>query len=227
MSNLDFQCSRVAPSKVGGVGTARKFFPRSSATAGASGLFFPAGVNQIGPVGTQNVPNVANATGSLWVPANPSTDGRQLHVQASGTVTEINDPSGTVTVALYVVTGQILAPIYTSVASTGAIIPSFGQTPWALDATLTADGVSRMLIGHYTAVSTGGALNGSPKGIDSIVTGVNFAGVSSTGETLASALPPVASALPPGVAFGLVVGVTFGTSDSSNTATMTQFSVES
>src|SRR5271166_2185755 len=92
--NLDFQCSRVSPSKVVGPGGAVQYFPRPYGPSIRSGL--------------ASTPNSADATGALLVPANPSTDGQQLHVQASGTFGyDGGDPSGTVTVALYAVTGSL------------------------------------------------------------------------------------------------------------------------
>src|SRR5271166_3671912 len=219
--NLDFQCSRVSPSEIsGGVGTAVKYFPRPF---GLSIRSRSPNFRNLSPLPPSNgslpsTPSATNATGALWVPANPATEGAQLHVQASGTFGgDYGDPSGTVTVQLYAVTGSVQAPIYTPIASTGAITPSFSEAqPWFIDATLTADSLSQMLVGYYTSVSVGGTLNSSPKGLDNIVTGITF-GVNSSG--------PVTNGLPPGVAFGLVIGVTFGTSDATNKAFMTQFTI--
>jgi hypothetical protein len=209
MSNiLDFQVSRVAPSKVGGIGTSVKYFPRPFGSSLTSGL--------------PSTPSATNPTGALWVPVGPQFDGQQFSVLASGSFgTDSGDPSGTVTVKLYAVTGTLASPTYTALASTGAVEAGISAPlPWALDVTLLGDNNSGFLTGYYSALASGanggsisGLANSSPKVVDNIISGLNFV----------SGNP----ALQQGAVFGLVVGVTFGTTDTSNTATMTQFSVES
>ena len=137
---LDFQCSRANPSKVGGPGQSAKYFPRPLGSSLTSGQ----------PI----TPSAVSAAGSLWLPTGPAYDGVQFNVVAAGTFGfDSGDPSGTVRVELDAVTGSLLTPIYTAIASTPSLTPTFNTPlPWALNATLIGDSVSGLLGGYYTAV---------------------------------------------------------------------------
>jgi hypothetical protein len=205
MSVLDFQCSRVNPSKVSGLGTAVKYFPR------------PLGVSLTS--GQPATPNATNPTGSLWLPVGASFGGKQLTIKASGTFgSDSGDPSATVTISLFPVTGTLANPVYgvgagpsNYIATTIAITPFYAVEPWALEATLEGDSspgnADGLLIGSYTASYRGSIVN--PAAVTNIVTGLDF----TNGN----------QALQKGAVLGFVIGVTFGTSDVTNKASMTQF----
>lgn len=201
MSNvLDFQVSGAFPSKVGGTLTSVKYFPRP-----------------IGPaIGVApSTPSSTSGVGALLLPANNVFQGQQFNVIASGFYgSDTGDPSGTVTVQLFAVTGTLAAPVYTALATTGAITPFFANEPWALNTELIGasnSGANGLLIGAYEAYIRGSVV--APTTVTNIVTGLDF----NAGNTLLSQ----------GAVLGFVVGVTFGTSDASNKASLTQFTIES
>jgi hypothetical protein len=203
MSNvLDFGVNGQFSSKVGGLGTTVKYFPRP-----------------LGPsIGVApSTPSATSAVGALLLPAANVFNGQQFDVMASGSFgSDSGDPSGTVTVQLYAVTGTISAPVYTSVATTGAITPFFAIEPWAIQASLV--GVSLvspptpgLLIGSYRASIRGAVIASTT--VTSIVSGLDF----NLGNVL----------LAQGAVVGFVVGVTFGTSDATNKAGLNEFTIES
>jgi hypothetical protein len=200
MSNvLDFQVSGSFPSKVGGLGTTVKYFPRP-----------------LGPsIGVApSTPSSTSAVGALFVPAANVFNGQQFSVLASGFFgSDSGDPSGTVTVQLYAVTGSLTSPTYTSVATTGAITPFFAVEPWGLVANLigASSGANGLLLGSYEAYKRGSVT--APTTVTNIVSGLDF----NAGN----------SSLQQGAVLGFVVGVTFGTTDATNTATLQEFSIES
>jgi hypothetical protein len=201
MSNvLDFQVSGAFPSKVGGLGTTVKYFPRP-----------------IGPsIGVApSTPSSTSPVGALLLPAQNVFQGQQFNVMASGFFgSDTGDPSGTVTVQLYAVTGSVASPTYTSIATTGAITPFFAQEPWGLNVELVGasnNGANGLLIGSYEAFIRGSVT--APTTVTNIVTGLDF----NAGNPL----------LAQGAVLGFVVGVTFGTTDATNKASLTQFTIES
>jgi hypothetical protein len=201
MSNvLDFQVSGAFPSKVGGTGTTVKYFPRP-----------------IGPsIGVApSTPSSTSAVGSLFLPGQNTLNGQQISVLATGSFgSDTGDPSGTVTVKLYAVTGTLTAPVYTALASTTAFAPTFNAAEsWALNVNLYGDSNSGVLGGEYSAYVQGALNHSTPATTDNVISGLNF----NTGNP----------ALSQGAVMGLVVGVTFGTSDASNTASLFQFTIES
>jgi hypothetical protein len=201
MSNvLDFQVSGAFPSKVGGTGTSVKYFPR---LLGPSIGVAPA------------APSATSAVGALLLPAANVFNGQQFNVIASGSFgSDSGDPSGTVTVKLYGVTGSLTSPVYTALSSTTAFVPTYAAAEsWALNAELYGDTNSGVLGGSYNAYVQGALNNSTPKSSDAIILGLDFA----KGNPL----------LAQGAVMGFVVGVTFGTSDASNTASMFQFTIES
>src|SRR5690348_7877260 len=138
MSNvLDFQVSGAFPSKVGGTGTTVKYFPRP-----------------LGPsIGVApSTPSATSAAGALLLPAGNVFNGQQFNVLASGSFgSDTGDPSGTVTIKLYAVTGSASVPVYTALASTTAFVPTFPKAEsWAIDASLYGDSDSGVLGGSYS-----------------------------------------------------------------------------
>lgn len=223
MAKISFGVSGVKPSKVGGIGLKVKYFPRlSSPTANPIfGAITPSGVflqpSQIPPL-----PSSQNATGALLLPASGRYEGQWFNVLAGGSFgNDTGDPSGTVQVKLYAVTGSTFAPIYTVISSTTAFIPQSG-TPnsWAINASLFGESGSGFLGGYYTALVNGAFNNNAiPKQVDSIISGLNFL----TGSLFGSSN----QSLGQGVVVGFAVGVIFGTSDATNTASLFQFDINS
>jgi hypothetical protein len=182
--------------------------PSKVGGSGTTVKYFPRPIGQSLTSGQPTTPNASSPVGSLWVPVGPQFDGQQLTVQASGSFgSDTGDPSGTVSFSLYTVTGTLAVPVYTQIATTTAITPAFPSEVWTLKTTLI--GGNGMLLGWYE-----GAIRGTvvpPTTLINVVTGLDF----QNGNP----------ALQRGAVCGLVIGVTFGTSDASNTASLTQFAV--
>jgi hypothetical protein len=217
--NYDFGVSGLFPSKVGGTGTTIKYFPRLlGPSIGAS----PA------------TPSAANATGALFIPPASVFNGQMFNVIAVGNFgNDTGDPSGTVNIQLQAVTpnsttgSYVVNPVYTTLASTGAIVPSaFGiVNNWAIKVKLYGDTLSGIVGGGYDSYLNGGQHASSKFGVktDTSLSNINFAG-GAVPVSLSSATggPGTVGAQAP---FGLVVGVTFGTSDPSNAASMFEFAI--
>jgi hypothetical protein len=202
MSNvLDFGVNGQFASKVGGLGISVKYFPR------------PLGPS-IGVAPT--TPSASSAVGALLLPAANVFNGQQFNVMASGSIgNDSGDPSGTATVQLYVVTGSVSAPVYTSIATTGAITPFYTVEPWSLSAELVGAsiaGANGLLTGSYVSQTRIG-LNSTPAVVTTVVSGLDF----NLGNPL----------LAQGAVLGFVVGVTFGTTDATNKAGLNEFTIES
>jgi hypothetical protein len=184
---------------VGGTLTTVKYFPRP-----------------LGPsIGVApSTPSSTSAVGALFLPAQNVFNGQQFNVIGSGNFgSDSGDPSGTVTVQLFAVTGTLSAPVYTSIATTGAITPFYATEPWGLNVQLvgSSSGANGLLLGSYEAY-TRNAIT-APTIVTNIVTGLDF----NAGNVL----------LEQGAVLGFVFGATFGTSDASNKAQLTQFTIES
>jgi len=201
MSNtLDFQVSGAFQSKVGGTGTGVKYFPRP---LGPSIGVAPA------------TPSATSAAGALFLPAQNVYNGQQFDVLVSGTFgNDSGDPSGVVTINLYAVTGTFANPTYTNIATTGNMVPFYQIQPWGISANLvgaSVNGANGLLIGAYQSYQRGAVT--APTTVTSIITGLDF-----------NAGNP---ALQQGAVLGFVVGVLFGTSDATNAAGLTEFTIES
>src|SRR6266481_3984229 len=163
MSNpLDFGVNGQFPSKVGGTGTAVKYFPRP-----------------LGPsIGVApSTPSSTSAVGALFLPAQNVYEGQQLDVLASGSLgSDSGDPSGVITINLYAVTGTLSAPVYTQIATTGNIVPFYTVEPWSLQAELvgasSSAGNDGLLIGSYQASKRGSVT--APTTVTTIITGLDF-----------------------------------------------------
>lgn len=221
MSNiLDYQVSRAKPSVVGGVGgNVIKYFPNPSL---AKNYLAPVirldSQNFQAPVTFPNATTVGsstgNPTGSLFIPVGNSFDGQMLDVVCCGTWgADTGDPSATVNFQLQAVTGTFTNPVYTTVCSSGTLSPNYpGPAPWAILANLLADGNSGLLQGAYEVHAQGTLAKGRTV-VDTVITGLDF----TVGNP----------SLMRGAVLGFVVGVTFGTSDKSNTASLFEFTIES
>ena len=201
MSNvLDFQVNGSSPSVVGGLGATVKYFPRL-----------------LGPsIGVApSTPSSTSAAGALMLPAGNVFNGQEFQVVAAGLFgSDTGDPSGTVTVQLYAVTGTFASPTYTSIATTGAMTPFYTIQPWSIRATLVGAskaGANGLLIGNYASSLRGSVVANTT--VTNIVTGLDF-----------NAGNP---ALQQGAVLGFVVTATFGTTDATNVARLTEFTIES
>jgi hypothetical protein len=219
--NYDFGVSGLFPSKLGGTGTTIKYFPRLlGPSIGAS----PA------------TPSATNATGALFIPPASVLNGQLFNVVAVGEFgNDTGDPSGTVNIQIRAVTpnattgSYTVNPIYTTLASTGLLVPSpLGiVNTWAFRMQLYGSSLSGIVGGSYNAYVDGQLVTTpaakSNVSTDTTLSGINFAG-GSVPASLSSATggPGTVGAQAP---FGLVVGVTFGTSDATNTASMYEFMI--
>ena len=223
MSNIyDFGVNGSFASKVGGTGVAVKYFPRllgiNGTTIGSAGLGGVSGSAVAAPLfgNAPATPSATSAIGALYLPAQNTNNAQQLNILATGTFgNDTGDPSGNVTVKLYGVTGKLGAPTYTALASTGALTPSaLGiVNSWALSVEVYGDSGSGILGGSYSAYQNGALVNSTPKSTDTTISGLDFLNGNAN--------------LQQGAVLGFVIGVTFGTSDASNTASLFQFGIES
>jgi hypothetical protein len=208
---LDFGINGQFPVKVGGTGASTaKYFPR----------LYGSSANPI--LGqTPATPSSSSPAGMLALPPQNVFNSQQFDVLATGSFgSDTGDPSGTVLIALYAVTGTAAAPVYTALASTGAVTPLVQKYSWAIRAHLYGGNTSGVLGGSYEAYVQGALANSSPKTSDAVISGLDFLnGNAALGGNISMAGGnPVC---------GFVVGVTFGTSDATNTASMSEFTIES
>jgi hypothetical protein len=211
MSISGYSVSGQFPSTVGGVNSGTLGGPppvRDSSGKLQTRKFFP---NLLGgSIGKlPAAPTESNASGQLAVPGSNTLNGRWFAVLVGGTFgNDTGDPSQTVQIDLFANTNTAIgsgntAPNYISLGSTGALTPSpLGiVNSWALKFDFFGDSNSGLVIGAYKAIVAGSLANGTPAATVAL-SNINFG----------SPIP-----------FGLVVGVTFGTSDASNTASLMQF----
>lgn len=202
-SVLNFQVNGNNPSVVGGSSTSVLYFPR------------PYGPS-IGVA--PSTPSASSAVGALFVPAGGIFNGQQMNVVASGYFGPgAADPSSVATVKLYAVTGSLSSPTYTAIATTPGIADTDLANPWGISATLLGDSESGQLCGSYQAYSL--AATTAPTVLAANVAGINFNGDGTGLFGLGN------QGLGKGIAFGLVVGVTFTTGNATNTASLTQFQI--
>jgi hypothetical protein len=221
---LDYGVNGQQPSRVGGTGTAIKYFPRllgiNGAIIGSAGLGGVSGSSVAAPLfGTSPAtPSTTNASGALFLPAANSYNGQLFNILAVGNIgNDSGDPSATVNVILQAVTGRLTAPVYTTIASTSALVPGFQPDPFMLDVQLFGDATSGILSGYYTAM-LGTTVHSTSGTSGSVATDVAI-----TGLDFLNGNPN----LQQGAVLGFVVGVQFGTSDPTNKASLFEFTVES
>jgi hypothetical protein len=181
-------------------------FPSVVGGIGTSVKYFPRILGTAGPNGGQSVaPSATSAAGQLVVPGNSELNGQWFSVAVGASYgSDTGDPSGTVELALYANTGSVSSPSYTKIATTGAKAPNLaaaGQA--ALYVQLFGDSKSGLVRGIQESINPDGTVTTSAA-LTANLSGIN----------MGAALP-----------FGLVVGVTFATSDASNTASLYQFQI--
>ena len=181
-----------------------------AATVGGTGTavkYFPRSLGTGGPSGGQSVaPSATSSAGQLVVNGNNELNAQWFDVLVGAEVTSgAADSSVTAEVALYANTAAIAAaPSYTKLATTGAFtVPLSGEVyEVGLRVQLFGSTKSGIVRGIQSGVY--GASNLAAGALTNNLSGINFA----------SQAP-----------FGLVVGVTFGSSDASNAASLYQFQI--
>ena len=179
-------------------------------TVGGTGTaikYFP---NLPGPsIGVANTtPSSTSSSGQLLVPGNNQLNGQPFSVLASGNITAgSGGGSTTITVAIYANTAAVgVTPSYTTLAtgSFAAEVVDGVAYPFSIKMELEGDSGSGIVQGTQF-VLIDNVVETATAAISHALTGINFA-----------TNPP----------FGLVCGVTFGTSESGNSASLYRFSIE-
>lgn len=178
-------------------------------TVGGTGTaikYFP---NITGPsIGVApSTPSATSAVGQMEVPGSNRLNGQIFEVVASGNfLVGAGSGSTTVNIQLQANTGTRTSPTYTTIAQSGVVHPeALAATyyPWFIDCVLEGDTLS------------------------GIVQGTQFVMVDSVVEqawlTLTNSLTGIAFGGANEPAFGLVVGITFGTSNAANAANLYAF----
>ena len=178
-------------------------------TVGGTGTaikYFP---NLPGPsINVNNTtPSATSAAGQLLVPGNNQLNGQPFTVLASGNILAgSGGGSTTITVAIYANTGTVASPTYTTLG-TGAFSAEVLDNvayPFSIKLDMEGDTLSGIVQGTQQ-VLIDNVVETSTAALTHALTGINFA-----------TNPP----------FGLVCGVTFGTSESGNSANLYRFSIE-
>jgi hypothetical protein len=198
----NYQINGANPVTVGGLGVTPKYFPA------------PSGNFTAGPATT---PNATNATGQLAIHGDNTLNGQRFSIEASGNF-EVGAGGACPSVRfdLQANTGTLVVPIYTTIATSGAITAQTltGQFyPWSMVVNLTGDTQSGTISGTQTWVvdNTVSASNGA---LTSVLAGLNF---NPTQQV------PAVNGQPNAPVFGLVMRVTFSVSEPGNSANMFLF----
>jgi hypothetical protein len=189
----NYQISYSNPVTVGGTGTAPKYFQPPSGN-------FSTGV------GAYTGPSASTGSGQLAVPGDNQLNGQRFNITAAGDF-EVGSGGAcpSVTIDLVANTGTVPAPVWTIIASTGAVTTQSLTGvfyPWYISADVQGTTASGIIQGTFSAVVDNVLQNSTPKVILATLSGLNFFN------------NPV---------FGLAVRVTFSVSESGNSANMYQF----
>lgn len=181
--------------------------PSSVGGTGTAVKYFP---NLPGSaIGTANTtPSATSSVGQLPFPGSSRLNGQKAHINVVGYVdTDNTIVCPTVEIALYANISTTSTPSYTKIATTTATTAgNFNNEPYSLDVDIYGDSNSGIVYGWQRCMYNGAIANTAAKALTANLSGINMA-----------AEPP----------FGLVVGVTFGTTGAKNIAYLTQFSIES
>ena len=192
----NYQINGANPVSVGGTGVTAKYFSAPSGN-------FTSGVSVS--------PSSTNAQGQLPVRGDNELNGQRFTIQASGDF-EVGNGGAcpSVTFDLQANTGTIIAPVYTTIATSGAVTAQANTNllyPWAMTVSVTGTTGAGTISGTQTWVvdNTVSTSNGA---LTNVLSGLNFFG----------------NALYPGSpVFGLVMRVTFSVSEPGNKANMYSF----
>ena len=190
------------PVTTGGLGITPKYFVQ------------PSGNFTSGPA---NTPNANNATGQLAIHGDNTLNGQRFLVEASGNY-EVGSGGACPSVRfdLQANTGTLIAPIYTTIATSGLVTAQSNTNqfyPWAMAVTITGDTQSGTISGTQTWVldNTVSANNGA---LTAVLAGLNFNPTQNV---------PAVNGQPNAPVFGLVMRVTFSVSEPGNSANMFMF----
>ena len=189
------------PVSVGGTGITAKYFPQPSGnfTAGAA-----------------TTPSSTNATGQLPIRGDNELNAQQFSVIASGNV-EVGAGGAcpSITIDMVANTGTLTTPIYTVLATTGAVTVQNNVGvfyPWQIEITCNGDTSSGILSGYQLSIVDNAVKAGGVAALSNTLSGLNFGG----------------NVIFPGApVFGIVMRVTFSVSEPGNAANMMQFQVQS
>lgn len=201
----DFQVSGAVQSVVSGVGATVKYFPRPNGFSIGAQAATPSATNATGQLGVSSALPTRDAFRGQT--SNSKLLGQMFRVVLAG---QINQASGgTSTVALYANNGSIFndgspvnpGPNYVQIASTGA---QSGNQPWMIEAdiSLTFSGgfTGGLIVGQYSAMFAGAFHNTNNTNSWVVLDSQNNSPF-------------------------FVVGVTFGTSNAANSASLYQFQI--
>ena len=179
--------------------------PSTVGGSGATPKYFPRLLGS--SIGVESVaPSATSSNGQLVVNGFSQLNAQWFKVSVGGDVLSgVSDSSVTVEVALYANTAALgAAPSYTKIATTGALTAPLANTNFAfgLDVDILGDTASGVVRGFQRGIF--GANNIASASLTNNLSGIN----------MGSQAP-----------FGLVVGVTFGSSDAANAASLRQFQI--
>lgn len=222
-----YEVSAAFPSTVGGTGTAIKYFfsnpPQSLWNVGQPGVNSPAQSSQLG-----QVPSSTSALGQLPFPMGLSSMvgagklvGTRLRMYMSGSASSATTP--TIQPVIQLNSGTVSSPSYSSIALPAASAALTANKPvyFSISVDAAFDYNAGNFNGSFKAYYASAAA-GTP-----LATYVSEATLSATVTGLAlgqAAAPPAGVGVGGGFpGFGFVCGITFGTSDASNTASLYEF----
>jgi hypothetical protein len=205
----DYQVSGLFPSTVGGTGSAvEKYFPRLLG-------------NAIGAVPL--TPSATSSAGQLVVPGMSVLNGQLFKVKAAGNVLSFTGGT-TYVISLWANTALPGATAAYFLLGNTTAIGVAGTVPvqWAFDMSLQGDSASGNVSGFYTCVVNGVLIRNNVL-TATLLTGINFNGITPAGLSTASGGPGSGggSATP----FGIVASVNFASSVAGNSAKLFQLQV--
>src|SRR5271157_160085 len=178
-------------------------FPAVVGGTGASVKYFPRLLGA--SIGVQSVaPSGSSSVGQLVVLGNNELKGQGFDVVIGGDILAGSaDSSDVETIGLYAQTSTTSTPSYSAITTVTGVAPySAGHVPFGLKVSLNGSTLSGIVRGSATGFIGSSTLE-TPTSVTAL-SGINFG----------NATP-----------FGLVVGVTFGTSNASNSANLYQFQI--
>ncbi len=201
----DYQVNGQSPSKVATAGTGQVFFPRLLGTNFG-----------VAP----STPTLTNATGQLNLPGSQyfaATNGTRLRFIASGTVTT-GAVTITPTITMSVNTGTLTTPLYTTVVSVAQAQATASTASWFLEAHVVIGGLTVVTAGNFAGAIVSGQQTAMGIGMSNNLPAVPaWAAAAATTNPISWVNTATQSVS------GLVVGVTFGTANAANAATLNEF----
>ncbi len=179
-------------------------FPSVVGGSGTAIKYFPRLLGS--SIGVQSVaPSATSAAGQLVVPGNNELNGQWFNVLIGGDIVSgAADSSVTAEVALYANVGTVTSPSYTKIATTGVQTAPLTGTSYNFALKVSMQGTTASGVVRGNQYSILGTNQNAYAALTASLSSINFG----------NATP-----------FGLVVGVTFGTSDAANSASLNQFQI--